>query len=209
MLPSRISISLLYVPFFGVIQLVELNDQSQANPSCIRIIGNIVGDSIINGWTKQEFTRAEDKDGPFWLKYISSDGEHQFGLLLPENKWFLTPMNSSNNKYLKSPAFNWNNPSANLSDLSNPLRIGDYGWKRWVSGGKWALVANPINVQSCQPPKSAQTSSIESSSTTATPSSTASISKETIPECIRIETDLRFFENNNDTEYSIESVLKV
>ena len=196
-------------------QILALNDQ--VPPSCIQIIGNIEGDSTINGWIKQEFTHTEDGDESLWLKYVSRDGAHQFGLVLQQEKWFLTPINSINNKYLKSPAFNGNSQSADASDLTNPLRIGDYGWKRWVSGvgskEKWDAVTNPINVKNCQP-ESSQTSTVDSYSTTAnltttTQTTTVSMTKESVPECIKIKTDLTFVMNNNNDQCEIESILKV
>ena len=166
----------LWAPLFGL----PWYGQVQTNPSCIRIIGDIVGDSSINEWIKQEFTHVEVHDEPLLSKYISKDRKHQFGFLPLLEKWFLMARGSIRNKFLESPVF-YSKLTALTSqaDFLNPLLISGDGWKRWVKddtmGGIWVPVNNSITVKNCQPeivgPESSQTSSVEISSTTATPMS--------------------------------------
>ena len=200
MLQSRILILFSWKTVFELIQ--PSTTQEHTVPSCIRIIGDVNGDSTINKWIDQDFTYdIEDMDPSLWSKYISEDGEYQFGF--EQEQWFLMAISTVDNKFLQSPA-----PILNDQlDLLNPLVIVNHGWKRWVSNDEWELVTNPIYVKICE-----QSTQLESSATpipSITTQPATPMTKTSIPECIEIKTNLTFFLNNNDDQCEMESILKV
>ena len=205
MLQSRISILCSWTSILELIQ--PSTGQEHTVPSCIRIIGDVNGDSTINKWIDQDFMYdIEDMDPSLWSKYISKDGEHLFGF--QQEQWFLMAINSVYVKFLQSPAPILNDPS----NMLNPLVIVSHGWKRWVRNDEWESVTNPINVKSCEqstPPESSTTAIPSTTTQLATPLTVTPMTKTSIPECIEIRTNLSFFFNNNDDQCEIESILKV
>ena len=203
MLQSRISILCSWTTTFELIQ--PSTGQEHIVP-CIRIIGDVNGDSTINKWIDQDFTRVEVRDSSLWSKYISEDGKHQFGF--QQEQWFLMAINSIDVKFLQSPAPILNDPS----NMLNPLVIVSHGWKRWVKNNEWESVTNPINVKSCEqstPPESSMTAIPSTTTQLATSLTVTPMTKTSTPECIEIRTNLTFFLNNNDDQCEIESILKV